>query len=367
MNLVIRTDASVDIGTGHVMRCLTLADELRCRGANISFVCRSSRDNIIDFIEKRGYKVHRLTDNEAPSTEITKHVLHSKWLGVRWETDAAQTKTVLTTEEREIDWLIIDHYALDSAWELQIRPFVKRIMVIDDLADRSHDCDVLLDQNFYDNLHTRYEGLVPEHCQKLLGPKYALLHPIFRSVRQNLRKRYGTIKSILIFFGGIDPTNETAKAIESICLLNRPDICVHVIVGESYPHREMITQMCSAIPNVVCHCRPDDIAQLMANADIALGAGGATTWERCCLGLPTLIISVSHNQKAIAEGCHQKNIGIYLGESDNVSPCQIKSEIEKMLTEKQTLLTIGENAMNMVDGLGVWLVGDTLLKHKECS
>jgi UDP-2,4-diacetamido-2,4,6-trideoxy-beta-L-altropyranose hydrolase len=156
MNIIIRADASIQIGTGHLMRCLTLANELRSKGIKASFVCRELPGNLCNFIENKGYSVYRLPDSR----------------NVTWQTDAEQTKAILN-EEQDADWLIVDHYALDRQWELQMKPHVKKIMVIDDLADRPHHCDLLLDQNLYFNQNTRYDELVPDYCKKLLGPKYA--------------------------------------------------------------------------------------------------------------------------------------------------------------------------------------------------
>ncbi|HDL08410.1 MAG TPA: UDP-2,4-diacetamido-2,4,6-trideoxy-beta-L-altropyranose hydrolase [Desulfobacteraceae bacterium] len=229
--LIIRADASVQIGTGHVMRCLTLADELRERGADIIFVCREFDGNLCGYIEEKHYIVHRLPVSNEQEHNIEGNLKHAVWLGADWQTDARQVEEIIKGVDTPPDWLVVDHYAIDERWEGHLRPYCKKIMAIDDLADRPHDCDLLLDQNFYENLESRYDGLVPAWCKKLLGPKYALLRPEFREARKNLRKRDGHVKRIMIFFGGSDPSNETAKALEAVRMLNRPDIAVDVVVG----------------------------------------------------------------------------------------------------------------------------------------
>jgi len=226
MKIFVRADASVQIGTGHVMRCLTLADELRGRDAEIVFVCREFAGNLCGYIEEKGYVVHRLPVSDAPDQGVGADLKHAAWLGADWQTDGGQVEEIIKRLAAPLDWLIVDHYALDERWEEYLRPYVKKIMVIDDLADRAHDCDLLLDQNFYENLESRYDGLVSAWCKKLLGPKYALLRPEFREARKNLRKRDGHVKRIMIFFGGSDPANETTKALEAIRMLKRPDIAV---------------------------------------------------------------------------------------------------------------------------------------------
>lgn len=316
MKVVFRADASYEIGTGHIMRCLTLAEALREKGADVAFIARELPGNLCNFIESKNFMVHRLpylNDKELINTSTEQTLNHSSWLGVSKETDAEQSKCILEQLGQPIDWLVVDHYALDKQWELQLRPYAKKIMVIDDLADRPHDCDLLLDQNLYQNMQTRYDGLVPHNCIKMLGPQYALLRPEFIEARKNLRKRDGIVRRILVFFGGSDPTNETSKALEAIRLLNRPDISVDVVVGSNNPNKDKIKEMCLEMPNTSFYCQIDNMVQLMSKADLAIGAGGSATWERCCLGLPTITVIAAKNQyettTAVAELGAMYNLG----------------------------------------------------------
>ncbi|MBL0225443.1 MAG: UDP-2,4-diacetamido-2,4,6-trideoxy-beta-L-altropyranose hydrolase [Geobacteraceae bacterium] len=190
MMVCIRTDASDVIGSGHVMRCLTLADELRQRGADVIFICRILLGNLIGLIEDKGYSVVRLQQPETEYIAAAEDVAHAAWLGVSWEQDAVDT--IDAFGEKHPKLLIIDNYALDSRWETKLRPYVEKIMVIDDLADRSHDCDLLLDQNLYQSIETRYDKLISESCKRLLGPKYALFRPEFVTARKNCAIGMGT-------------------------------------------------------------------------------------------------------------------------------------------------------------------------------
>lgn len=359
--LLIRADASVQIGTGHVMRCITLADKLRERGAEAIFVCREFEGNLCGYIEKKGYIVHRLPVSVVQKHNIEGNLKHATWLGADWQTDARLVEKIIKDLNTPPDWLVVDHYALDKRWEGYLRLYCKKIMIIDDLADRAHDCDLLLDQNFYENMGNRHEGLVPTRSKKLLGPKYALLRPEFREARKNLRKRDGHVKKIMIFFGGSDPTNETAKVLEAIRILKRPDIAVDVVVGGTNPNNEKINELCSVMTNVAYYCHVENMAQLMVDADLFIGGGGSTTWERCCLGLPSLIISTAINQNAIAVGCDQSGIGIHINKSKDISPHQIQIEIEKMLLNQNVLLTMGKKSANMVDCRGVDYVASFLM------
>lgn len=175
MNVYFRADAAALIGAGHVMRCLTLAAQLRRRGAAVTFICREFAGNLCDFIARQGFAVRRLA--VAAGAEPT--AAQDTWLGADWRRDAREVREILASQAQPADWLVVDHYAIDWHWERTVRPMVRRLLVIDDLANRRHVCDVLLDQNLHRDAAGRYDGLLPVHCRRLLGPRYALLRPEF--------------------------------------------------------------------------------------------------------------------------------------------------------------------------------------------
>lgn len=345
MNILIRADSSIQIGTGHVMRCLALADGLRRHGATVSFACRELPGNICSLIEASGYAVHRLLVPGGGNAQGAGNL--------DWRDDAQQTASSLAAGKAATDWLIVDHYALDRKWETMMRPYVGRIMAIDDLADRTHDCDLLLDQNLCENFEMRYEGLTRTHCRKLLGPRYALLRAEFEQERQKLRVRNGSVRRILIFFGGSDSTNETAKALEAIRLLNRPEIAVDVVVGGGNPHKDRVKVLCDALPNARFYCQVSNMAELMANADLAIGAGGGTTWERFCLELPSLVIAVASNQEPVAEKAASEGRLLYLGKSDEVTAGSISQAVGTLLQAHGWLNFLAKSGSDLVDGRGV--------------
>lgn len=350
--LFIRADASVQIGTGHVMRCLTLADELRGCGAEVVFICRDFAGNLCGYIEEKGYIVRRLPVSDSSEQNFESGLKHTAWLGADWQTDARQVEEIIKGLETSLNWLVVDHYALDERWERYLRPYVRKIMVIDDIADRPHDCDLLLDQNFYENLESRYDGLTPLGCKKLLGPKYALLRPEFRAARRNLRKRDGHVKRIMVFFGGSDPTNETAKALEAIRMLNRPDIEVDVVVGAFNPHRKVIEQVASDLPDCTCHFNVENMAALMALADLAVGAGGTTVWERCALGLPCLVTTVAENQERIISDMAESGYLLFVGRSEAVSVDSLYHALEIALQSPWFLISFVRKIQSLVDCKG---------------
>lgn len=323
-----RVDSSNFIGSGHLMRCLTLAEELKEKNYKIYFICRELPGNMIDLIENKGYRVKKLSrirDIDYQPVDGD----YATWLGVSWEEDARETIEVIKGENP--NWLIIDHYALDIRWEREIRPYVQKIMVIDDLANRYHDCDVILDHNLAENMETRYDNLVPSHCKKLLGPDYLLLRPEFREARKKLKKKDGTVKRILIFLGGADPMNITEKAIKAFLMLERPDIIADVVVGKANPHKERIKALCDKHPNLNYHCQVENMAELMLKADLAIGAGGMAAWERCYLKLPTIAVSVAENQEETAK--YLKKLGYirYLGNAEDINKEKLFKEIEEVV------------------------------------
>lgn len=342
------------------MRCLTLADALREEESKVSFVCHNLSGNLCDFVEKRGFKTYRLPFITAQYNNNNQSSEYAQWLGASWKEDAEQTSAILVKEGGVIDWLIVDHYALDRQWETLLRPYVKKIMVIDDLANRNHNCDLLLDQNLYENMETRYEWLVPEHCQKLLGPKYALLRPQFHKARENLRGRDGEVERILIFMGGADPGNVTCKVLRAIQMLNQPGISIDVVIGASNTHANEVEALASSLPDTTCRFHVENMAELMASADLSIGACGTTTWERCCVGLPSLVITIAENQIDIAENLAQNGSIINLGWYERIKEGDISSALENLLTNPDRISQMSLKGMQLVDANGTNRVAETL-------
>jgi UDP-2,4-diacetamido-2,4,6-trideoxy-beta-L-altropyranose hydrolase len=357
--VAIRVDASVEMGAGHLQRCLTLADALGRRGVRSTFVCRSLPDQFAEIIGRKGHEFIRLARGAGAFTAADSPA-HAAWLGASQEQDARQTADALAPGP--FDWLVVDHYAIDARWEAALRPFAKHILAIDDLADRPHDCDVLLDQNHYADLHDRYPGLVPPGCRQLLGPRYALLRPEFAGLRSQARHRDGKVNRVLVFFGGADAGNYTTLALEALATLGRSDVAVDVVVGLMNPHRSEIEATCAARANTRFFQQVEDMPRLMADADLALGAGGGATWERCCLGLPTLAIAVAENQRrSLNDLCRA---GVVLSPSDEIGPDtrkQFVAMLETMVRCEPLLRGMSERGAGLVDGRGAERVAAAML------
>lgn len=342
MNIVFRADASITTGAGHVMRCLALADELRHDSIEVAFVCRQEEGNLIAHIESKGHPVYRLP------------------AGINKETDAQLTREFLERRKAQPGWLIVDHYDLDYSWESQFRQLVKKIMVIDDLANRKHDCDLLLDQNYHTG-KDRYRDLVPEGCVQLLDPRYALLRPQFREMREKLGKRTESMEKVLVFMGGADLTNETGKTLRALHMLRRKDIHIDVVIGASNPHRDEIEALASQVPDTACHSYVENMAELMGAADISIGACGTATWERCCVGVPSLVMAIAENQRSNAEGLAREGCLVYSGWHERVTETRILEDLIFLINHPEIRNLMSLKSATLVDGLGTKRVKGHLL------
>lgn len=349
MNIVFRVDSSDKMGVGHIMRCLALAESLLLRGANVSFVCRQHVGNYIDLLQKKAIPVKVL-----PAKVLTNSVYcedYAAWLGATQIEDAEQTIEALK-DGVKLDWLVVDHYGIDIEWEQCLRPYVDKLMVIDDLANRHHDCDVLLDQNYFAEGECRYFGLVPESCKLLIGPRYALLRPEYAAYRKVFPHYAGKVKRVLVFYGGSDPQNMTGMALEALSHPDLRHLVVDVVVGSNNSHYRSLEQQVLQRPfTTLLEPRPH-LADLMVNADLALGAGGITTWERMCLGLPTVVTTIAENQYPGAEALAAVKQIEYAGRASEVTAESLLKAIIKLISNHRRLIAFSTQNQLTVDGFG---------------
>jgi UDP-2,4-diacetamido-2,4,6-trideoxy-beta-L-altropyranose hydrolase len=358
MNIIFRVDASIEMGIGHVMRCLTLADALKTEGSYCHFVCREHPGNLIDQIASRGHQVYPLATakicQQAEKTEAERtQPSHASWLGCDWLTDARQTSAHIET--LNVDWLVVDHYALDYHWEKYLRPLCKKIMVIDDLADRNHECDLLLDQTFK-RPDSDYKQRTPSNCNILTGAKYALLRPEFAAMRNYSleRRKEPKLKHLLISMGGADSGNATGQILRTIEGWPLPGDChITVIMGNTAPYLDDVRARASELPwPVEVKVNISNMAQLMADSDLAIGSAGSTSWERCCLGVPTLMLILAENQREIARALGEAKAALIF---DNKEP---PSQLHELSTA--TLKRMSRAASEITDGLGTGYVTRSL-------
>jgi len=352
-SILFRCDASLAIGSGHVMRCRTLARELQRSRAAITFLCRRQPGDLIGLLEQE-FSVLSLPEQPLAACDgLEGRDLYGAWLGCSQDTDAAQCLEALVHAGiTSASWLVADHYGLDARWEAQLlaglaggdaRP---KLLVIDDLADRPHQADLLLDQNFFGEVtEERYQELVPPQCLQLLGPHYALLGPEYAQLHPLMPPRT-ELRRVLVFFGGVDPGNLTGRALEALLDPALADLAVDVVLGRQSPQRQSVAELVARRPHTSLHGSLPSLAGLIARADLAIGASGTTTWERSCLGLPSLVVSIAENQLAFAQALHDHGHIHLLGTAAEVGAAEIQEALSNLVN------TPRPSCHQLTDGFG---------------
>jgi len=345
MNIIFRVDSSIQIGSGHVMRCLTLAQELR-KKANVQFICRKRKGSLIKKIKSKGFAVFEL--DGVVARENVDEPLIVDWLGTTQGQDARDCAPIL--EKIKPDWLIVDHYGIDKYWQNKLKKYYKKLLVIDDLANREHNCDLLLDQNFYKDANARYKKLIFSKCKMLLGPGYALLRKEFLTTTSNLIDE--SLDKILVYFGGSDIKNNTLKVLQAIQSCKQANISVDVVIGPDSPYRKDILNFSSKMANVTCFDFVENIAEMMSNSDLYIGSAGTTTWERCCMGLPSIVIGIAENQIKPMEEMELAGMTFFLGSEKNVDSSDILRLLDNIVDSPSVLVEMSMKNLALVDGYG---------------
>lgn len=365
MNIVFRVDSSSKMGVGHVMRCLSLAIALQERGCSIHFICREHEGHIIHLIEQKGFYVFKLSYlcHRVVGGDTDNVLFHSEWLGTSQVDDARECLQYLS--KNDVDYLIIDHYAIDYRWEENVTTSCGQVMVIDDLADRKHCCDVLLDQT-YQRDEISYQTFVDTNCQLLLGSRYALLRSEFIEWRDASLKRreVPVLKTLLISMGGVDTANVTEKILTALqaCSLDK-DLRIIVVMGATAVHlasiKEQAKQMATYTDVIV---NASNMAELMAKSDLAIGAAGTTTWERAAVGLPSVVFCLAENQKQIALMLQAQGKAIVITERGQIK-ARLIAIFDDLNESLDMLATMTKRSAEMVDGLGASRVVQHLFRE----
>jgi UDP-2,4-diacetamido-2,4,6-trideoxy-beta-L-altropyranose hydrolase len=340
VKVLIRADAGSLLGIGHVMRCLTLARQLTSRGATVAFACRELPGHQLARIAAAGHQVFALP---AQGDELA-------------------ALAALLPGPACFDWIIVDHYGLDARWEAAARQWARWVMAIDDLADRPHACDLLLDQNYTASV-AAYRALVPEACQILAGPRYALLGEAFRQPRATDAE---LSRRVLVSFGGFDQAGMTLKTLQALDGIG--DVQVQCIAGQATPDFAALQALVAGRPGWELQVFVHDLPERMANAALFVGAGGGTTWERAAMGLPSLCVSVADNQVGNAEALARDGFHLYLGPAGQVTRDSLRQAIAGLLDDVVLRQQFAARGQGLVDGLGTQRVGchfERLLKDSQ--
>lgn len=363
--ITFRADASTQIGTGHVMRCLTLADALAREGATCRFISREHPGHLFETIRARGHQLAAIPVRPGtPSGNAEPLPRHSPWLGATWQDDARETIARLV--EAPPDWLVVDHYALDVRWEKAVHPHCRSLMVIDDLADRPHTGELLLDQNL-GRSDDDYEGLVTRDCTVLAGASYALLRSEFATLRtvSLQRRQQRRIGQLLVALGGVDKDNATCQVLAGLATCALPRDCkIAVALGPKAPWVSRVREAAAQLPwPVSVHVGAENMAQLMADSDLAIGAAGTMAWERCAVGLPTLTVVLADNQQAGADALASTGASITL--PSPLSSAALSEAVARVMAPG-VLAQMEHAAAAVTDGTGVQRVLAQMRRQHAC-
>lgn len=354
MRVLIRTDASSAIGSGHVARCLTLAKVLRKHGAQVIFACRQLPGHLLHFLNEQGFVAHALpADDPQDQGGIDIEAL------LPWQADIAALGDVLKDAPR-FDWLIVDHYGLDARWESAARQFAEHLLAIDDLANRAHAVDLLLDQNYaaqvQDNPYARW---LNNDCKTFLGPRFALLRDEFQCQPIDIKPR---VERVLVNFGGYDAARQVYATL--LALQGLDDVQVDFVAGLNHPDCEAMSERIKAQPNWRLHSVVSDFFGLMQQADLFIGAGGGTTWERAALGLSTICISVAANQQLNAQLLARAGVHLYLGAHQALDTQHLVQAIGLLRDNRELRQSFAERGRSLVDGQGAYRLAVAMMAFK---
>ncbi|MDT0593650.1 UDP-2,4-diacetamido-2,4,6-trideoxy-beta-L-altropyranose hydrolase [Glaciecola petra] len=364
----MRADASDFMGSGHIMRCLTLAEALAKKNVQTTFICRDWPGHMQEQIEARGFPVVLLPSLPLQAKQQIELSDDTTWLGCDFDTDAQQTINALKTMYSEhacVDLLVVDHYGIDIRWESLLQKYYRQLFVIDDLANKSHICDVLLDQTFQRQSND-YHELVPKDSRILCGTKYALLKETFTQLPVNVINidTTSTVEPlrIFIFLGGSDPLNKTAEAITAITAITSIDdtnagIHIDLVLGAQNKHADAISKIIkNSLLKIQVYRNVENMAELMSHSDIAIGAAGTSSWERCCLGLPSLVFVYADNQSMISEQLLQAN-AVKIWKTAE----ELNQQVQLLLNDASLRKEMSLAAKKVCDGKGTERVVNALL------
>lgn len=344
MNILFRVDASNIIGTGHVYRCLNLA-QLYKKNNNIYFISKNHNFNLNENIKEK-FTCYTI-DLKNPD-KVNLNI--DSWLGEDYKNDVNKTISVIINNNLKIDWLIIDHYAIDEKWEKIIKKYVKNICVIDDFTNRKHDCNILINQQINNDDIIKYKDILNNDCKILTGNDYLFFHERYYSL--NMNKKINSLKKINIFMGGSDTHNITNTIID-ICYdfnnKNNLNINFDVIIGKSNKNYKQIKNKIINYKNFHLYYNLDFIGNLLLDADLAIGAPGTTSYERCLTQTPTLMICLATNQKTVIQKFIDSETVIYLGDLDSNYQEKLIFNLENLNNYPSELKKMSNNCKKCID------------------
>lgn len=355
MKILFRADASVQQGTGHIMRCLVIADELRKRGHECIFLTQPFLPNFLAQIKDRQHRLVFFKKNEMELVNDSVNNEYLAWLGRPIIQDAMETLDVIKCERPDI--IITDHYAINATWTSMVSCNEIKTVVIDDLANREHLCDVLIDQNF-GRAPEQYKGLVSQKTKILAGAEYIFIKDDFRKKRKAAQKARlnRPPKRLNICMGGIDKDNVTYSVLETIRELNYlKNWGIDIVLRSASPHANTLREYVENQKiDMQLHFDAENMASLFSKADLAIGAGGVTLWERCCMGLPTVLLTIADNQIPAALAMTKTGAVIYAGDIRKQHwENKLDEKLKTLAQDVDVIHKMSRNAFDVCDGTGI--------------
>ena len=352
-NVAFRVDASREIGTGHVMRCLSLAREMTQNGFAVKFVCRAHKGHMAEEIRGHGYELSLLSVELEPEAtdDAEGESNYALWLGATWERDAKQTADSIPYGR--LSWLIVDHYGINANWERKFRDITgAKVMVIDGRATQPHECDLLLDLTYSIAGASRWHDLIPESCQRIVGPQFMPLRPEFNRAIQTLQRKDGYIRRLFVAFGGLDNPNATELVLDVLANMDLPDVVFDVLIGAANQYCDRLLEKYLLKANFNLHVQPPNVAELMVDADLAISAGGSTLIEQCFLQLPSIVLSTAVNQIKPTLALHNSGVVLYIGHYDaeqpGVTENAIRDSVLQLLADPLRVREMRAKARNLM-------------------
>lgn len=342
--VLVRADSGPRIGMGHVVRQLALARELAARGAEVVFVTRTVEPRV----EAAGFRSLAL---DLPAPEPSR-----PWAAADQVADARAT---IALAGGAVDTVIVDSYGLDRTWESEVRAIAGRIVAVDDLADRTREVDVVVDQNWYGaGSDARYDGVVPDGARRLVGPRHALLHHDYAAARRTSAPRAWPPRRVLVSFGGTDPGGETRAVVDALRASGRDlglDLEVDVVVGTPAAVSEELRASVAALPGAELRVALPSLVPSLAAADLAFGASGTATWERMCLDVPAVVTTTAPHQSGVTRALAEAGFTTWAGLSGQVGADGYRDLVAALLADGPRL------APPLVDGHGAARVAAEVL------
>lgn len=352
--IVFRCDSSNKIGNGHVKRCLFLAKELKKIGEQCIFFTINYSGNSINEIKSQGFDIKIIPKN-TKTTSKKNEVFDIEY-------DAQQTINLLSGIKPKL--FVVDNYQLDINWEIIIKKHCYKLMVIDDLANRSHKCDIFLDHNLKENIADAYRFLIPNNCIKLFGPKYALVDLALNTTQKSIKIKTGKVQNILVSFSKGDLEGMTLKLLKAFISIREKEINIFFIVNNESPYYDQIKKIANKYCNIKILDYQKSLLPLMLKSDYAFGGGGVSCLERCCLGISSSVICLSKNQEELINTLSKKNLIRNLGDYKKITIKKLKDElyfVKNLKLDKKN----SKDCMKILDGLGSKRVAEFILRETK--